>query len=518
MTNYNPVDYSPEIPEFPTVNPFLPCYGKFNLTTYIQGASDYEIMANLVQLYNTVAKAINSVEQLSKDTATAYNQLQTFVNEYFANLDVQKEINNKLDAMYSSGELAQLLGTYIDYVTPQMFGAKGDGLNDDTNAIIAALSNSSKVVFPNGTYKCSSTIDITGKTIIGTNSTLDFSECTGDYAIKSTNNNTHIDGIKITNATKVTYAIALLYFANGCSWTNSSVKNSNGALLSGCWYSNFNNITIATMPDSPACLTIDNTHTGNTLNGISFNNISLQYGKIGIKFINCTVNSDVFNGIAIENQTEISVQAINTFGNISFNGVYFETHDAQKTPLIFDTGTLTVDINNMLIRGPYNKFANDNNRIMLHSKPYNPSNVKLNCNYTVYPRVTSNCLAPIFFSNNNIRDHIIFKPTDTTSFNITLTNTSTLYLHLIGFGRDPADTFTTACDLLDIYCRATTSGIVVTYKGNSIGDRVFDDKYKLSATVENNKLVIAVSNTSIYYTNYRFTYYVNYFSPNQLTL
>ena len=98
MANYNPVDYSPEIPEFPTVNPFLPCYGKFDLTTYIQGASDYEIMTNLVQLYNTVAKAINSVEQLSKDTATAYNQLQTFVNEYFANLDVQKEINNKLDA------------------------------------------------------------------------------------------------------------------------------------------------------------------------------------------------------------------------------------------------------------------------------------------------------------------------------------------------------------------------------------------------------------------------------------
>lgn len=518
MANYNPVDYSPEIPEFPVVNPFLPCYGKFNLTTYIQGASDYEIMANLVQLYNTVAKAINSVEQLSKDTVKAYNQLQTFVNEYFANLDVQKEINNKLDAMYSSGELAQLLGAYIDYVTPQMFGAKGDGLNDDTNAIIAALSNSSKVVFPKGTYKCTSTIDVTGKTIIGTDSTLDFSECTGDYAIKSTDNGTHIDGIRIINATKVTYAIALLYFANGCSWTNSTVKNSNGVLLSGCWYSNFNNITIATMPDSPACLTIDNTYASNALNGISFNNISLQYGKIGIKFINCTVNSDVFNGIAIENQTEINVQAVNTFGNISFNGVYFETHDAQKTPLIFDTGTLTVDINNIIIRGPYVQFANDNNRIMLHSKPYNPSNIKLNCYYQVYPRITSNCVAPIFLSNNNIRDNIIIKPVNDTSFSITLNNTSPLYLHLIGFGRDPNDTFTTACDLLDIYCRANTSEIVATYKGNSIGDRAFDDKYKLSAAVKGEKLVITVSNTSTFYPNYRYTYYVNYFSPNQLTL
>lgn len=83
MANYNSVDYSPEIPSFPTVNPFLPCYGKFDLTTYIQGASDYEIMANLVQLYNTMAKGYNAVEKLSTDTATAYNQLQNFVNDFF---------------------------------------------------------------------------------------------------------------------------------------------------------------------------------------------------------------------------------------------------------------------------------------------------------------------------------------------------------------------------------------------------------------------------------------------------
>ena len=110
------------------------------------------------------------------------------------------------------------------------------------------------------------------------------------------------------------------------------------------------------------------------------------------------------------------------------------------------------------------------------------------------------------------------KPVDDTSFSITLNNTNQLYLHLIGFGRDPNDTFTTACDLLDIYCRANTSGIVVTYKGNSIGDRVFDNKYELSAAVKDGKLVITVSNTSTFYPNYRYTYYVNYFSPNQLTL
>ena len=39
-----------------------------------------------------------------------------------------------------------------NYVTPQMFGAKGDGVTDDTAAIQAALNASSYVYIPDGTY------------------------------------------------------------------------------------------------------------------------------------------------------------------------------------------------------------------------------------------------------------------------------------------------------------------------------------------------------------------------------
>lgn len=103
------VNYSPEIPEFPTVNPFLPCYGKFDLTTYIQGASDYEIMANLVQLYNTMAKGYNDVQKLSTDTVTAYNQLQDFVNNTLGNQ--ANIINAKLNEMLNNGTLQTLVNT-----------------------------------------------------------------------------------------------------------------------------------------------------------------------------------------------------------------------------------------------------------------------------------------------------------------------------------------------------------------------------------------------------------------------
>lgn len=101
-----PADFSPTVPDFPVIGQYQPIYGKFDLTTYIQGASDYEIMSFLVQCYNATLKGYSDVTQLSKDTVTAYNQLQTWVNTWFAKLDVQQEINNKLQAMYEAGTLA----------------------------------------------------------------------------------------------------------------------------------------------------------------------------------------------------------------------------------------------------------------------------------------------------------------------------------------------------------------------------------------------------------------------------
>lgn len=103
----NPANFTPDVPDFPNVPKFLPCYGKFDLTTYIQGASDYEIMCNLVQLYNTMAKGYNDVEKLSTDTQKAYVQLQNFVNTWFDDLNVVDEVNVILHKMVDDGSLAQ---------------------------------------------------------------------------------------------------------------------------------------------------------------------------------------------------------------------------------------------------------------------------------------------------------------------------------------------------------------------------------------------------------------------------
>lgn len=123
-----PADFIPTVPDFPSIGQYQPIYGKFDLTTYIQGASDYEIMSFLVQCYNATLKGYSDVTQLSKDTVTAYNQLQTWVNTWFDKLDVQPEINTKLEQMRESGELANAIAN-SDAIVPAInnYFASNDG-------------------------------------------------------------------------------------------------------------------------------------------------------------------------------------------------------------------------------------------------------------------------------------------------------------------------------------------------------------------------------------------------------
>ncbi len=57
-------------------------------------------------LQNTVIPTINN-------NSEAVIELQEFVSNYFDNLDVQEEINNKLDEMAESGELTEIIAEYL---------------------------------------------------------------------------------------------------------------------------------------------------------------------------------------------------------------------------------------------------------------------------------------------------------------------------------------------------------------------------------------------------------------------
>ena len=83
-------------------------------TAFTDAMTYYECLAYLVKyLEDTVITAVNENAEALEEVQTLYLQLKSYVDNYFANLDVQAEINNKLDQMADSGELGDLIGSYI---------------------------------------------------------------------------------------------------------------------------------------------------------------------------------------------------------------------------------------------------------------------------------------------------------------------------------------------------------------------------------------------------------------------
>ena len=64
-------------------------------------------------LDETVIPTVNNNADAVEELQALYIQVKTFVDEYFDNLDVQEEINNKLDDMADSGELADIIAQYL---------------------------------------------------------------------------------------------------------------------------------------------------------------------------------------------------------------------------------------------------------------------------------------------------------------------------------------------------------------------------------------------------------------------
>ena len=95
--------------EIKFVSPFKRlCVTVGNLpTAYMESMSYYECLTYFMKfLENQVIPAINNNSEVVAE-------LQEFVANYFDNLDVQTEINNKLDDMAESGVLADIINEEI---------------------------------------------------------------------------------------------------------------------------------------------------------------------------------------------------------------------------------------------------------------------------------------------------------------------------------------------------------------------------------------------------------------------
>ena len=94
-------------------------------------------------LEKTVIPAVNTNAEAVQELQDLYVVLKNYVENYFDNLDVQNEINNKLDEMVKDGTLDTILRKFIDNkycVNAFDFGCVGDGETDDTNKLIELIA------------------------------------------------------------------------------------------------------------------------------------------------------------------------------------------------------------------------------------------------------------------------------------------------------------------------------------------------------------------------------------------
>lgn len=79
-----------------------------------ESMSYYETLCGLLNyLQNTILPTLNNNADAVSELQNLYIELKTYVDNYFTNLDVQEEINNKLDAMVTDGTLNQIINQEI---------------------------------------------------------------------------------------------------------------------------------------------------------------------------------------------------------------------------------------------------------------------------------------------------------------------------------------------------------------------------------------------------------------------
>ena len=113
-----PADFDPTLEPTKNIGAFKFWCQTTLPAVYDESLSYYELLCKVVATLNQVIENNNAQNTNVDSLNEAYIKLQNYVNDYFTNLDVQDEINNKLDDMARDGTLATLIAGVIGSVTP----------------------------------------------------------------------------------------------------------------------------------------------------------------------------------------------------------------------------------------------------------------------------------------------------------------------------------------------------------------------------------------------------------------
>lgn len=209
---------------------------------------------------------------------------------------------------YTAVWSADFLKKHETYVTPQMFGAKGDGITDDTLSIINAINNGKNVYFPAGVYKISDVININENNI----------KLYGDYG------GTRIVQVSQNNCFEINGKLKVHISNMRIEKSNEVANQSN----------DIEDIAIIINNNSQDCI---------------FENLWIANFEVGL-YLNNGANC-FFNNINIRNFSKYAIYS-DTFVDAYFSNIYIQAYEAnthtaigvelrnKNEAIVFNTGEI----------------------------------------------------------------------------------------------------------------------------------------------------------------------------------
>ena len=201
------------------ISPFISCVVQNFpfIEESIDGLTQYELLCKIVEKLNAVITQTNTQTENIEKLEEAFTTLKNYVDNYFNNLDVQSEINNKLDEMATSGELEAIIASYLNTQAVRGFSTLND-LKNATGLITGAICQTSgKNNYKDGLGSLYRIRNITNEDVVDNDNLVAITSDVSLVAEKITNN---ISNSKTTGTTN-TYS---------CDYINNQINNLNNTI------------------------------------------------------------------------------------------------------------------------------------------------------------------------------------------------------------------------------------------------------------------------------------------------
>ena len=137
---HNPhANFSPTLEGYSGQTPFRYWCQMALPLTYDDSLSYYELLNKVVAYVNNTIEDVANVETNVGRLSDAYNQLQSYVNDYFDNIDIEQELRTVLDRMALDGSLDEILSPIVELQLPGVVEDQiEDVVEDQIGSVVAS--------------------------------------------------------------------------------------------------------------------------------------------------------------------------------------------------------------------------------------------------------------------------------------------------------------------------------------------------------------------------------------------